>query len=168
MRLIILLLSLATFCQAQDTTQLTVTEHGVTYTKFRLVDNTLHIAFPGEVQLVEIGQTIRKYSDEIGVIPGQQIWGHDSTFCYRIIALEYDIALEVFLPKVGITLQYGNMSLLYLMPEPPDIAAFKQTWAIRRANEAREILLREFAKRFNCSQGYVQPAWMPVFNICKL
>lgn len=164
MRLIVLLLSLATLCPAQDTIQLTVTEQGVTYNKFRLADYTLSATFPGETHLVEIGRTTRKYADEIGVIPGHQVWGLDSTFSYRIIALEHDIAIEINMPKVGITLHYGNPSLLYLMPEPPDITAFKQTWAIRRANEAKAILLREFSKRFDCSQGYLAPVRMPVYD----
>lgn len=162
MRLIIVLLSLATLCPAQDTIQLQVMEQGVTYTKFRLTNNTLFATFPGETHLVEIGQA-SIHTDEIGVIPGHQIWGFDSTFCYRIISLQYDIAIEINMPKVGISLQYGNPSLLYLMPEPSDITAFKQSWAIRRANEAREILLKEFSKRFNCSQGY-RPSPMPVYD----
>lgn len=171
MRLIITLIGLAQLAIAQsptDTIQLIKQSNGVTFTQFALEDCTLKITYPGEVYPVEIGAPI-KYTEQLGIIPGYHVWGVDTSFSYRIIMLEDDVAIEVFMPKVGVTLQYGNTSLLYLLPEPVDIVAFKQAIAIKRANLARDKLLKEFSKRFNCSHGYMSPARMPVYDTsCRL
>jgi hypothetical protein len=163
----LLLLLFSGLLNAQtDTISLYRTDDGVTYRQFSLENVTLKAAFPGETNLVEIGSPTRN-TEQLGVIPGHHTWGVDSNFCYRIVGLEYEIAIEIYLPKLGVTLQYGDPALLYLAPEPAAITAFKQVIAIQRANRARDKLLREFSKRFNCSQGYVAPAAMPT-NSCRI
>ena len=123
--------------------------------------------FYAPTNLVEIGSPTRN-TEQLGVIPGHHTWGVDSNFYYRIVGLEYEIAIEIYLPKLGVTLQYGDPALLYLAPEPAAITAFKQVIAIQRANRARDKLLHEFSKRFNCnSQGYIAPVTMPTNN-CRL
>lgn len=165
---ILLLLFFTGSVNAQtDTISLFCTDNGVTYRQFSLQSRTLKAAFPGETNLVEIGSPTRN-TEQLGVIPGHHTWGVDSNFCYRIVGLEYEIAIEIYLPKLGVTLQYGDPALLYLAPEPAPIAAFKQVIAIQRANRARDKLLHEFLKRFNCnSQGYIAPVTMPTNN-CRL
>ena len=165
---ILLLLFFTGSVNAQtDTISLFRTDNGVTYRQFSLQSRTLKAAFPGETNLVEIGSPTRN-TEQLGVIPGHHTWGVDSNFCYRIVGLEYEIAIEIYLPKLGVTLQYGDPALLYLAPEPAPIAAFKQVIAIQRANRARDKLLHEFSKRFNCnSQGYIAPVTMPTNN-CRL
>lgn len=168
MRNIIILLFTAFTASAQtDTVTLTVTEGSVTFSKFALNGPTLNIVYPGELSLVEVGSP-SKIVEPLGVIPGFHVYGVDSNFYYRVIMLEDDVAIEVFQPKVGITLTYGSPELLYLAPEPPVITAFKQEIALKRANLARDKLLKEFSKRFNCSQGSVLPVRMPVFDTCRI
>jgi hypothetical protein len=141
----ILLLLLSFQLGAQDTLKLTKCESSVCYTQFRLVDSTLNISLPGELNTFVVGSPTR-FEQKLQF--GRQVWGLDSNFYYRIVSINEHIVLEVDMPNYGIHLIYGDSYLLYFADEPAPITAWKAARAKTQVDKARAYLLTLFNSRW--------------------
>jgi len=168
------LLITAVACTAQkspipDTIKMSVTEGGVTYSKFTFTPTDLFVTLPGEINPINLGEIGNKFYYELGVIPGYQVWGFSKDtaeyrYAFRLVMTEVAIGVEIVVPKWEMTLKYGRTECLYLTDAPDVYLDFKDNEHLRKIGQARILLEQLFMRKFrnfaplDCP---VQPVPMP-------